>query len=135
MKCIVWMGVALAAVWPAIANAQEMALMPDYVGQNAYRSTQDSILESAQPGAHMARNRPQAVTGASAAATRQSRSLDPHRQAQVQRYMQSLRAEYERRVARDGRASADAWLRGVASELGRQAGLAERERRLRARSR
>ena len=44
--------------------------------------------------------------------------------------MDALRAEYERRVRVDGRASADAWLRQVAAEMGRQAGRAERARRL-----
>lgn len=59
------------------------------------------------------------------------RTLSPQQQGVVQNYMQSLRREYERRVRADGRASADAWLRGVAADLGRQAGEAERARRLR----
>jgi hypothetical protein len=37
-----------------------------------------------------------------------------------------VRSEYARRVRRDGRPSADAWLRKAASELGSRAGAAER---------
>ncbi|GHE26521.1 hypothetical protein ACFOED_04035 [Vulcaniibacterium thermophilum] len=40
--------------------------------------------------------------------------------------LRALRSEYARRVRRDGRPSADAWLRKAASELGSRAGAAER---------
>jgi len=49
-------------------------------------------------------------------------------QAQMQAIANQLEPEYRRRVQADGKASADAWLRQTAWELGRQAGRAARQR-------
>lgn len=49
-------------------------------------------------------------------------------QAQMQAIARQLEPEYRRRVQADGKASADAWLRQTAWELGRQAGRAARQR-------
>lgn len=46
--------------------------------------------------------------------------------ARLQREIAEVKVEYDRRLARDGKASADAWLAEAAREMGRREGEAAR---------
>ena len=47
----------------------------------------------------------------------------------MNQFLAQLRPEYEQRVRRDGKASADQWLRETAFKLGQQDGRAARQGR------
>lgn len=105
------LGSALAALFalPVGAPAQDMSFQPDYIGSNALSNALENQADAG-------RTRPPAT------------GLTPARQAQLRNEFQrrvdghrrKLLPEYERRVQRDGRASADAWLRQTADTLGRR---------------
>lgn len=108
MRALVIAGLATAIVLlPPTLSAQEMSFMPDYVGQHAFKTTQDNILESAKRDRRAGADAPPSSRIDPAA----FRALLTARKAE-------LAPEYERRVRTQGRESANAWLRAKAAELG-----------------
>ena len=59
----------------------------------------------------------------------QRQSVAQPSQARMNQFLAQLRPEYEQRVRRDGKASADQWLREAAFKLGQQDGRAARQGR------
>lgn len=96
-------------VLPMAAVAQDMSFQPDYIGSNAL----SNALEQ-QNDASRTRNPQAGLTPA------QQAQLRSEFQRRVDNHRRQLLPEYERRVQRDGRASADAWLRQTADALGRR---------------
>lgn len=94
---------------PGGTSAQDMSFQPDYLGSNALSNALENPADANRTPP------PQAgLTPARQAQLREEfqRRVDGHRR--------QLLPEYERRVRRDGRASADAWLRQTADALGRR---------------
>lgn len=126
MSAFVLLGISLGATSPASAQLvdaggqanlmQQHTLMrnqstgdgPDWVDREALRQKNGGKV---LPGSSARRDAPVDQ----AALERDMRHMIERRRAQ-------LLPEYERRVRRDGRASADRWLREVAAEMGRRDG-------------
>ena len=106
-----FLGAPLAALLALAGgtSAQDMSFQPDYIGSNAL----SNALEN-QSDADRTRLPEAGLTPAREAQLRDEfrRRVDGHKR--------QLLPEYERRVQRDGRASADGWLRQTAAALGRR---------------
>jgi len=107
------MAMALLVPMAAGALAQDMSFQPDYIGSNALSNALDGNAEAAK-------REPAARSPEPTLTPAQQAQLKNEMQRRIAAHRQQLLPEYQRRVQRDGRDSADAWLREVAQRLGRQ---------------
>ncbi|MDR7034997.1 hypothetical protein [Mesorhizobium sp. BE184] len=103
------LAVALTLSVTTIASAQ------DYLGSSLQSESFGRQLERSQGNAGV--NRPK---------YRKHHQTAQPSQAQMNEVMRRLKPEYERRVQREGRASANRWLKRTAYRLGQEAGRSAR---------
>lgn len=107
------MAMALLVPMAASALAQDMSFQPDYIGSNA-------LSNALEDNAAAAKRKPATQSSEPTLTPAQQVQLKNEMQRRITAHRQQLLPEYQRRVQRDGRDSADAWLRETAQRLGRQ---------------
>lgn len=125
MRRLAALTLAAGLMAPA-AHAQDVSVVPPVTTADPGQLfPNDPLVRAADPGLNPQGPRPKATRASAPPAAAPGRTLQPD-PAKLEVYARTLRPEYDRRVKRDGQASADRWLRAVAHELGRRDGQAAR---------